>query len=431
MIDKTLQDQKKKSRIITFEEFELDNGLKVILSCDNSIPSLVINLCYHVGSKNEEPGKRGYAHLFEHLMFEGSKHVPPGEYDKIVTGAGGDNNAYTTEDKTNYFLLLPANQLELGLWLESDRMLQFAVNRESLEIQKNVVIEEKKQNYDNRPYGTVSLEFAPRLFQKSGYSWDTIGDINDIEKASLEDVKSFFDKFYVPNNAVLSIVGSIDTLSTGRLVKKYFEDIPPGTNGIAYNFDESPLVNETRATVYDRVQFTGIFAGYRVPRENTREHFALELLSEVLAGGDSSRLYNRLVYKKQLASEIGAWVDAREFAGVFFIYAILMPGKNAAELEENIDLILEEIKSGNIGENELDKAKNKIETKQQYRKQFIVSKADLLAHYKTFYNDAGLINTYSENYTGLKREDIINAARTYIKKENRVVLHYFPVPNGK
>lgn len=430
-MNNTLQNQKKKSWIITFEEFELDNGLRVILSCDSSIPSVVINLCYHVGSKNEEQGKRGYAHLFEHLMFEGSKHVSPGEYDKIVTSAGGDNNAYTTEDKTNYLLLLPANQLELGLWLESDRMLQFAVNQESLEIQKKVVIEEKKQNYDNRPYGTVSLEFAPRLFQNSGYSWDTIGDINDIEKASLDDVKSFFDKFYVPNNAVLSIVGSIDTGETRRLVKKYFGDIPSGKNGIACSFDEKPLVNETIATVYDRIQFPGIFSGYRIPRENTREQFALELLSEVLAGGDSSRLYNRLVYKKQLASEIGAWVDAREFAGVFFIYAILMPGKNAAEIEENIDLILEEIKSGNVSENELEKAKNKIETKQHYRKQFIVSKADLLAHYKTFYDDTGLINTYIENYIDIKKDDIIKSARTYIKKENRVVLYYLPFPNRK
>jgi predicted Zn-dependent peptidase len=412
---------------IKFEEFELKNGLKVILSRDDSIPSVAINLCYHVGSKNEEPGKRGYAHLFEHLMFEGSKHVPPGEYDKIVTAAGGDNNAYTTEDKTNYYLLLPAHQLELGLWLESDRMLQFAVSRESLETQKSVVIEEKKQNYDNRPYGTVGQEFAPKLFNKSGYSWDTIGDIKDIEKASLDDVRSFFDRYYVPNNTVLSIVGSIDTVNAKSQVRKYFGDISSGNNGTEYVFDENELEKEIRASVYDRVQFPGIFIGYRIPRENTRQQLAFELLSEILAGGDSSRLYNKLVYKDLLASEIGCWTDPKEFAGVFYLYAILMPGKNIGVLEKSIDSILEEISSGNISESELEKAKNKIETKQYFRKQFIVSKADLLAHYKTFYNDAGLINSYTEKYREITGVDLVESASAYLKKENRVVLHYLPV----
>jgi predicted Zn-dependent peptidase len=422
---------KTKPGIIPFEEFKLDNGLKVVISKDDSIPSIAINVCYHVGSKNEEPDKKGYAHLFEHLMFEGSKNLKPGEYDRITTNAGGENNAYTTEDKTNYFLLLPTNQLELGLWLESDRMLQFAIPEKSLITQKNVVIEEKKQNYDNRPYGTVSLEFAPQLFKKSGYSWDTIGDIKDIERATMEDLKSFYEKFYVPDNAVLSIVGNINPDSTKTLVNNYFGEISHSTNGINYKFEEEPLSGEIKKNIYDNVQLPGIFIGYRVPKENSKERFALELLSEILSGGESSRLYRSLVYEKQLVSEAGSYVDTREFAGVFHLYAILMPGKDVSEAEENIYLILDDINSGKISESELEKAKNKIETKQYYRRQFILSKADLLAHYKTFYNDAGLINTITSRFEQIKTDDIIAAARNFLNENNRVALIYLPHERNK
>ena len=195
---------------VKFNQYELSNGLKVILSRDESIPTVAINLCYHVGSKDEELNKKGFAHLFEHLMFEGSKNLPPGVYDKMCVMAGGENNAYTTEDKTNYFIIMPSHQLERGLWLESDRMLGFAITQDAFNTQKEVVKEEKKQVFDNRPYGSLSMEFMPRLFKNNGYGWDTIGDMDDLEAATLDDAKEFYQKYYVPNNAVLTLTGDFE-----------------------------------------------------------------------------------------------------------------------------------------------------------------------------------------------------------------------------
>jgi zinc protease len=415
---------------IPFDDYELENGMKIILSRDNIIPSVAINICYHVGSKDEDAKKRGFAHLFEHLMFEGSKNVPKGLYDKLVTFAGGDNNAYTTEDKTNYYILLPTNQLELGLWLESDRMLQFAITQESLETQKEVVLEEKRQNFDNRPYGTVSIEFAPRLFKNSCYGWDPIGDMEDIKNATLGDVKSFFEKYYVPDNAVLSITGDIDTGEAFKMVKKYFGDIKRGKNSGRKIFDEPYLQTEEQIVIFDNIHFPGIFIGYRIPKENTKEHYAFEILAEILSSGESSRFYQELVYKKQLVSEIGCYVDAKEYAGVLYIYAILMPGTQVEKVLSEINCIIAEASSGAIKDKEVQKIKNRIEAKNIYRRQFILSKADMLAHYKTFYGDAGLINTNIMNFLTVKKEDIISYSQKYIVPNNRVVLCYLPLQNN-
>ncbi|MGH2575558.1 MAG: M16 family metallopeptidase, partial [Ignavibacteria bacterium] len=358
--------------------------------------------------------------------FEGSKNVPPGDYDRLSLLAGGDNNAFTTDDKTNYYLLLPGNQLELGLWLESDRMLQFAIPEISLVTQKEVVKEEKRQNYDNRPYGTVSIEFAPRLFIKSNYRWDGIGDMKHIDNASMDEIKYFYEKYYVPNNAVLTIVGDIDIEETKKLVKKYFNEIPPNKNIIRPEFAEVPLEKEIRDTIYDNVQFPGIFIGYRVPRENSREFFIFDILSDILATGESSRFYQELVYKKQLVSDINCYIDAKEFAGVFYIYGILMPDKTITDVEKEIDRIIEDIKKGDIKESEIQKVKNKIESRNVYRLQTILSKAELLAHYKTFYNDAELINTILSNYEKITKDDIVASSQNFLNKSNRVVLYYLP-----
>lgn len=415
--------------MVHFSEFELDNGLKVILSKDSSIPSVVINLCYHVGSKDEEPDKTGYAHLFEHLMFEGSKNVPPGDYDRLSLLAGGENNAYTNEDKTNYYIVLPSNQLEFGLWLESDRMLEFAVSEEALETQKGVVIEEKKQMFDNRPYGSVSLEFAPKLFPISNYRWDTIGEDEHIENASLSDIRDFYNKFYVPNNVVLSIVGDIDIEDTKNLVNEYFGSIPRGTQLHKQEFRELPLTGETRKVIHDNIQLPGLFMGYRIPEETSKEFYTMDILSDILSTGDSSRFYNELVYEKQIASEIGCYVDGKEFSGVFYIYAILMPGRTIEELETEIDKIFDDVKAGKLLQNELQKIKNRIESRNAYRLQTILAKAELLTHYKIFYKDANLINTNIHNYMNINLEDIKNSTVKFLNKDNRVVLHYLPKPN--
>ncbi len=411
---------------ILFAEGTLENGLKVILSQDSSIPSVAINLCYHVGSKDEQPGMRGYAHLFEHLMFEGSMNLEPGEYDSLSIEAGCENNAYTTEDKTNYYLLAPSHQLEFGLWLESDRMLGFAVTEESLEVQKGVVIEEKKQVFDNRPYGSVNLEFPPRLFRNNGYSWDTIGDTGDIEKANLGDIKKFYEKYYTPGNAVLSIAGDIDIESTFKLVEKYFSSINRGDEIPPRKFDDYPILHEEIVQIKDNVQLPGIFLGYKIPEENSKEYYAFDILTDILSSGDSSRIYNSLVYDKQMVSDTGCWVEGREFAGLFYFYAILMPGIKLEEVQEEFDRILGDFSLNGPAERELEKVKNRIETKSIYRMQTNLAKADMLAHYKTFYNDAGLVNSTIDRYMEVNAADIMQAAAKYLNRNNRVVLNYIP-----
>jgi zinc protease len=416
---------KSTNEFVEFKEFKLDNGLSIVLSEDHSIPSVALNVCYHVGSKDEELNKTGYAHLFEHLMFEGSPNIPKGEYELLTNRAGGENNAYTTEDKTNYFLLLPANQLELGFWLESDRMSGCVVTKESLQTQKKVVIEEKKQNFDNRPYGSVSLEFAPRLFPDSSYGWDTIGNIDDIKKAKLNDVKSFFNKYYVPNNAIISIAGSFKTDETVKLMEKYFGNIKSGKT-INRNRKVPLYSGEIKDEVFDKIQCPGIFTGYRIPPENSKEFFVFEILAEILSGGDSSRLHKKLVYEKQIASEIGCWVDAKEFAGVLYLYAVLLPGAEVSAAEEVINNIIESINTVGIEDWELQKAKNRKETKSYFRKQFILTKADILAHYKTFYDDPGLINTNIKNYLSVTKEEVQKFSQKYLCTQNRVELIYLP-----
>ena len=425
MISNKLQ-KHKENGILRFEEYTLGNGLNIVLSEDQTIPSVAINLCYHVGSKDEEPGKTGFAHLFEHLMFEGSANLLKGQYEYLTASAGGENNAYTTEDKTNYYLLLPSNQLELGLWLESDRMLDCIVNETSLNTQKKVVIEEKKQNFDNRPYGSVSIEFAPRLFPGTGYGWDTIGNIEDIKEAKLDDVKAFFRKYYTPNNSVLSITGDFNPSEAIKLTEKYFNEIKPGETIVRNRLEIKNSIAELKEKIIDKIQFPGIFLGYRIPRENSKEFYAFDLLTEILAGGDSSRLYKNLVYDKQITSEIGCWVDGKEFAGVMHLYVILLPGAEIAAAEEELNRIFDDICTHGIEKRELQKAKNRIETKSHFRKQYILSKADLLAHYKTFYNNPGLINTNHNKYLSVTEEEILEYSKKFLKKENRVELLYYP-----
>lgn len=416
---------------IDFSEHELDNGLRIIIAPDNSIPSVVINICYHVGSKDEDTDKKGFAHLFEHLMFEGSKNIPAGEFDRYCLMAGGDNNAYTTEDKTNYYVTLPSNQLELGLWLESDRMLQFVISEESLKTQKGVVIEEKKQNFDNRPFGSLSLEFPPRLFPNSIYGWDTIGDVKDIKNASMEDIKTFFNKFYVPNNAVLTVTGDVETEETLKLIKKYFGGLKRGSyKKQVFNISKNG-VKPSRDFIKDNIQFPGIFIGYKMPAENTKENYALELFADILSQGDSSKIYKELVYDKQLCSEAGAYVDSKEFAGVFYAYALLMPDVSIEETERELDKIIKDAIKGSITEQELQKAKNKTESKNTLRKQSILSKADLLTHYKIFYNDAGLINNHVQHYLEINKDYMEKVAAEYLVDSNKVTLIYIPKNNKK
>jgi predicted Zn-dependent peptidase len=305
-------------------------------------------------------------------------------------------------------------------------MLECVVNKQSLNTQKKVVLEEKKQNFDNRPYGSVSIEFAPRLFPDSGYGWDTIGNPEDIRNATLNDVRDFFMKFYIPNNAVLTLTGNFVSTSAADMIKYYFSGIKPGQRIQRKNNGYRAPNKEINDKITDNVQFPGIFSAYRIPRENTKEFFAFELLSEILSTGDSSRLYKELVYEKQLVSETGCWADCKEFAGVFHTYAILLPGNDVNKTQKAITEIIENVCKNGISTNELQKAKNRIETKNFFRRQYILTKADMLAHYETFYGNPGLINTNINNYSSITEEDILNFSGKYLRPENSVTLTYLP-----
>ena len=305
-------------------------------------------------------------------------------------------------------------------------MLECVVNKKSLNTQKKVVLEEKKQNFDNRPYGTVSIEFAPRLFPGSGYGWDTIGNSDDIRNASLEDVRDFFNKYYIPNNAVLSLTGNFDTVEAADMIKYYFSEIKPGQKILRLSNGYQAPNKEINDNISDNIQFPGIFTAYRIPPENTKEFFALELLSEILSTGDSSRLYKELVYEKQLVSETGCWADCKEFAGVFNTYAILLPGSDINKTNKAIAGIIENVCNEGVSKDELQKAKNRIETKNFFKRQYILTKADMLAHYETFYGNPELINTNFINYTTITAVDIIEFSKKYLCPENCVTLTYLP-----
>ncbi len=416
---------------IDFAEFTLENGLHVILHEDHSAPIVAVNICYYVGSKNEKPDKTGFAHLFEHLMFDGSKNVKRGEFDKYITQAGGYDNAYTTEDKTNYYEVLPSNYLELALWLESDRMLGFSIQEISLKTQREVVKEERRWRYENRPYGSAWIKIAEKSYKKHPYRWPVIGYQEHLDNASMDDVREFYETFYVPNNAVLVIAGDINIEQTKKLVEKYFGEISKGPDIIPHpKPDDDPLDGEIREIIEDvNAPLPAVFMSYRIPEEGNSESYALALLSSILSVGESSRLYQRLVYKDKIASEVETYADAREHPGLFLIYAIANPGFSSDTLEKAINEEIEKIKNYGVEEKELEKAKNKIESALVSAKQTVQGKADLLAHYYTFFRNPGLINTDIERYRKVTAEDVKRVAQKYLNWNNRVILHYLPKTN--
>jgi zinc protease len=416
---------------VDFVEFTLDNGLHVILHEDHSTPIVAVNICYHVGSKNEKENKTGFAHLFEHLMFDGSMNVKRGEFDKYITQAGGYDNAYTTEDKTNYYEVLPSNYLELALWLESDRMLSFSIQEISLKTQREVVKEERRWRYENRPYGSAWIKISEKSYKKHPYRWPVIGYQEHLDNASMDDVREFYETFYVPNNAVLVIAGDIDIERTKELVQKYFGEIKKGPEQIPRPspFDE-PIDGEVREVVEDvNAPLPAVFMSYRIPEEGNPDSYALALLSNILSVGESSRLYQRLVYRDKIANEVETFADVREHPGLFLVYAISNPGFSSDTLEKVIDEEIEKIKNYGVDEKELEKAKNKIESALVSARQTVQGKADLLAHYYTFFKDAGLINTEIAKYRKVTVEDIKRVAQKYLTSNNRVILHYLPKAN--
>ncbi|MFO8001820.1 MAG: pitrilysin family protein [Marinilabilia sp.] len=412
---------------IEFTEFDLDNGLHVILHEDDSTPIVAVSVMYHVGSKNEDPDRTGFAHFFEHLMFEGTENIPRGEYSKFVEKAGGTLNANTSADRTYYYEIMPSNQLEMGLWLESERMLHAKVDSQGIRTQKDVVIEEKKQNYDNRPYGSLLQETMSRAFREHPYRWTTIGDPDHIRAAKDEEFQEFYNRFYVPNNAVLVIAGDIEKDSAKKMVEKYFADIPAGEKEISRpDITEPPLGKEVRDTVYDNIQVPLLIHAYRTPEMGTQDYYAIEMLNFLLTEGESSRLYQSLVDEQQIAMQINSFPLPYREPSVNIIMAFPNTGNDLKELEEAKEEEIKKIKNELISDKEFQKLQNQMETDIVDNNRKIAEKANNLARYYTYFGDTDMINSELENYKSVTREDIKRVANQYFAKDNRVVLYYLP-----
>ncbi|MCG8411620.1 MAG: insulinase family protein [Bacteroidales bacterium] len=412
---------------IEFEEYDLDNGLHVILHQDKSSPLAVVTITYHVGSKNERPERTGFAHFFEHLMFEGSKNISRGEYPKIVDRAGGTLNANTTWDRTYFYEILPANELELGLWLESERLLHLNVDSIGVATQKKVVTEEIKQREDNQPYMSFQREIGKRAFKVHPYRWTVLGKAEHIMAATDSDYKNFYDEFYVPNNAVLTVVGDIDFDETKKLIEKYYGSIPRGDKEIYRpNLVEPIKHQEVRDTIYDNVQLPAIFQAYHTPKAGTKDSYAVEMLATLLSGGESSRFYTQLVDKKQLAIQAQSFPLPYEDAGLALTFALPNMGVELQDLEAAMDAEIERVQNELISDKELQKLKNQFEANHVSSNANLDTRAYNLAINYLFHKDANLINTEIKEYLAVTKEDIMRVAKKYFRKDNRVVLYYLP-----
>lgn len=412
---------------IKFEKYTLPNGLTVILHQDNSAPVVAVSALYHVGSKNEDTSKTGFAHFFEHLMFEGSNNVKRGEFDKYVSNAGGYNNANTTQDRTYYYELFPSNQYAIGLWLESERMLHAKIEDVGVNTQKEVVKEEKRQRIDNQPYGTIIGEIFKRAFKEHPYRWQPIGSYEHLSRAKLDDFKDFYKTFYVPNNCVLSVAGDINITEVKQKIQEYFTGIPKSSKPIPRpSIVEPPLNGEVRDVIEDNIQLPAVVQAYRAPKQGGDEYYAFNVLSTILSGGNSSRLNKTIVDEKQLAVASGAFNYALEDAGLFITYGIANAGVKPEALETNIDSVINNLKIKLVEEKEFQKVKNQITTEFVTRNSTMEGIAETLANYEVYFGDANLINTEIEKFNKVTREDVLNVAQKYLNKDNRVVLYYVP-----
>ena len=412
---------------IVFEKYTLANGLTVILHQDKSAPVVAVSALYHVGSKNEDTARTGFAHFFEHLMFEGSDNVKRGDFDKYTSNAGGYNNANTTQDRTYYFELFPSNQYALGLWLESERMLHAKIEDIGVNTQKEVVKEEKRQRIDNQPYGSLIGEIFKRAFRVHPYRWQPIGSLDHLSRAKLDDFKDFYKTFYVPNNCVLSLAGDIDIPSVKAQIQAYFGTIPKGSKPIPRPaVTEPPLGGEVRDIVEDNIQLPAVVMSYRSPKQGSDEYYAFNVLSTLLSGGNSSRLNKYIVDEKQLAVAAGAFNYALEDAGLFIIYGIANMNIKPGDLEKEIQVVIDGVKNKMVDEHEFTKVKNQITTEFVTRNSTMEGIAETLANYQVYFGDANLINTEINKYNKVTREDLIRVAKKYLNADNRVVLYYVP-----
>lgn len=417
---------------VPFEQFTLANGLNVILHQDRSVPVVAVNVWYLTGSANEKPGRTGFAHLFEHLMFEGSGHVKEGEFDTLLEGAGGNNNGSTSNDRTNYVIDVPANALELALYLEADRMgyLLDTMTPERVDGQRDVVKNERRQSYENRPYGMASIELDTMLWPaEHPYSWPTIGYMADLTAASHADVVEFFKTYYAPNNASLVIAGDIDLAATRAMVEKWFGEIPRGALVPPIAPPPAALTGVTRRTLTDKVTLERLYLGWLTPRMFAPGDAALDVASSVLAGGKNSRLYKRLVYDTQIAQDVSAYQQSGALGSSFLIVATARQGHTAAELQQAIDDELATLRRDGPGAREVQRALNQIEASFYHRMARVGGfggKADQL---NAYYAAGGSPDGFAEDlarYTSLSPADVHAAVTRWLPADRRVELVVVP-----
>lgn len=408
--------------MIKFERFTLSNGLKVLVHEDHSTPMAVVNVLYDVGARDEEPTHTGFAHLFEHLMFGGSVNIPV--YDEPLQVAGGENNAYTTNDLTNYYCQLPAENLETAFWLESDRMLSLAFSEKSLDVQRKVVSEEFKEHYINKPYGDVWKILRELAYKQHPYRWMTIGrELSHIEKAELSDVRRFFFKHYTPINAILVVAGNVYVDQVRMLAEKWFGVIAPGDRYQRNLPREEPQVEERRMEVKAKVPLDAFYKTWHMCARMDPRYYAADLITDMLGGGGSSRLYESLVKDKKLFSNIDCYHFGSHDAGLLTIEGKLVRGVDIRLAEAAVEEVLEKMRTDMVEEKELQKVKNKTESIMAFEDMSVMSRASSLAYYELL-GDADLMNTELKKYQAVTATEILNECRQIFRPENSNTLYY-------
>ena len=408
--------------MVKFNRFTLDNGLRVLVHEDHTTPMAVVNILYDVGARDENPQQTGFAHLFEHLMFGGSINIP--SYDEPLQRGGGENNAFTSNDITNYYITLPSANLETAFWLESDRMLSLAFSKKSLEVQRNVVIEEFKQRYLNQPYGDVWLKLRPLVYKKHPYRWATIGEsIKHIEDAKIEDVKAFFKKHYNPQNAIMVVGGDVTLQQVKDLAEKWFAPIPAGEKYHRNLPQEPEQHDERRLIVTAKVPLNDVYVSFQMPGRQNHSFHAIELMSDILSRGHSSRLYKALVKEKQLFSEAHAYVSSSIDTGMFVVEGKPLENVSIEQAEAAIWEELEKIKAETVPADELTKVKNKTESTMIFSEMSLLDKAMNLAYYELF-GDADMLNHETQRFLAVTAAEIQQQANQLFRKDNSSTLVY-------
>jgi zinc protease len=412
---------------VEFEEYDLDNGMHVILHQDNSAPVVTVSVMYHVGAKDENPERTGFAHFFEHLLFEGTENIPRGEWFNIVTSNGGSNNANTTDDRTYYYEVFPSNSVELGLWMESERLLHPVINQIGVDTQNEVVKEEKRLRVDNQPYGNILAEIKKRMFKVHPYKGTTIGEMEHLDAATLEEFQAFNKKFYVPNNAVLVVAGDIDKAEVKKMIQDYFGPIPRGEDIVRDLPREEPITEPMRDKAYDpNIQIPAVIAAYRTPSFKDRDAYVLDMISSYLSGGKSSVLYKKMVDEQKQALAVQAVNISQEDYGIYALFGLPLGDVSLdtliTEMDEEIVKIQEEL----ISERDYQKLQNQFENQFVNSNSSIEGIANSLARYYMLYDNVNLINDEINIYRSITREEMRDVAKKYLNPNQRLILEYLP-----